>query len=95
MYEQFSKKDLAEQCNKARKVAILYAAKIYSYIAGDITKEELYMFVKNSLSPEIEKCLYHKLIQKDYLGSLTNTFDIFLDDETEEDTTIDMNIKNI
>lgn len=67
MYEQFTKEQLAEQANKARHVAIDLAAKIYEYIAGDISKDQLKASVKELLSESVETLLYHKIILKDYL----------------------------
>lgn len=67
MYEQFTKEQLAEQADKARHIAIEFAAKIYEYIAGDISKDTLKNSVRDLLSEKTEQLLYHKIILKDYI----------------------------
>lgn len=84
MYEQFSKEQLAEQVNKARRIAINFAAKIYEYESGDISKSDLVDTVKNYLSPEVEQMLYHKIIAKDYFDIDDISNDVSKESEIEE-----------
>lgn len=73
MYDYITKEQAITMANDARKIAMIFAAKIYEYIAGDISIEELQAIVPEYIKPEFEQILYHKIIKKDYLG---NTWDI-------------------
>ena len=88
MYEQFTKEQLAEQANKARQVAIDLAAKIYEYIAGDISKDQLQASVKYYLSESVETLLYHKIILKDYVDIHNIDIEADIDDTDIEEMVI-------
>lgn len=87
MYEQFTKEQLAEQADNARHIAVDFAAQIYRYIAGDISKDELHEFVKNTLSPNIEQQLYHKIIKKDFID-IYNDMEASIDDSDIDELNI-------
>lgn len=88
MYEQFTKEQLAEQANKARDVAISLAAKIYEFIAGDISKDQLQAAVKEYLSDNVETLLYHKIILKDYIDMHQVDTETDIDDSDLEEMVI-------